>query len=371
MTDPRIQQLAHNLIHFSCALKPGEKVLIEGTGEVQELVRALVEEAYLAGGVPFVWVNRPDVTRELALGATKEQLQLRAKVDGMLMEAMQAYIGVRGGANSSEMSDVPPDKLALLAAYYSEPVHSKIRVPKTKWVVLRYPTPGMAQQASMSTAAFEDYYFKVCNLDYSRMDRAMDALKDLMERTDKVRITGPGTDLRFSIRGLPAIKCAGHMNIPDGEIFTAPVQGSIEGTIRYNTPSVMEGFTYENIALTFREGRIVEASCNDNARINTVLDRDAGARYVGEFAIGVNPYITFPMKDTLFDEKIAGSFHFTPGCCYDDCSNGNKSAIHWDLVCIQTPEKGGGEMYFDDVLIRKDGRFTLPELQGLNPENLI
>ncbi len=371
MTDPRIGQLAHNLINFSCNLQPGEKVLIEGTGEVQELVAALVREAYAAGALPFVWLNRPDISRELALGATEEQLKLRAQVDGRLMDAMQAYIGVRGGANNSEMSDVPADKLALTAALYSEPVHSKIRVPKTKWVVLRYPTPGMAQQAAMSTAAFEDYYFKVCNLDYSKMDKAMDALKDLMERTDKVRITGPGTDLRFSIRGLPAIKCAGHMNIPDGEIFTAPVKESVEGTLRYNTPSVLEGFTYENIALTFQKGRIVEAACNDNSRIESVFNRDEGARYVGEFAIGVNPYITFPMKDTLFDEKIAGSFHFTPGRCYDECDNGNKSSIHWDLVCIQTPEMGGGEMYFDDVLIRKDGRFVLPELAGLNPENLI
>lgn len=371
MTDPRIRQLARNLIRFSCDLQPGERVLIEATGEVQELTCALVQEAYEAGGVPFVWNNRPEVTRELALGATVEQLQLRAELDGKLMDAMQAYIGVRGGANNSEMSDVPADKLALLAAHYNHPVHSKIRVPKTKWVVLRYPTPGMAQQAGMSTAAFEDYYFKVCNLDYSKMDKAMDALKALMERTDKVRITGPGTDLQFSIKGIPAIKCAGHMNIPDGEIFTAPVRESVEGTLRYNTPSVMEGFTYENIALTFEKGRIVEATCNDNARIQSVFDRDEGARYVGEFAIGVNPYITFPMKDTLFDEKIAGSFHFTPGNCYDEAPNGNKSSIHWDLVCMQNPEAGGGKMYFDGVLIRKDGRFVLPELLGLNPENLM
>ena len=371
MTDPRIVQLANNLINFSCDLKPGERVLIEGIGEVHELVRALVREAYAAGAIPFVWLNRPDISRELAIFASEEQLKLRAEVDGLLMESMQAYIGVRGGANNSEMSDVPADKLALTAAIYGESVHTKIRVPKTKWVVLRYPTPGMAQQAAISTAAFEDYYFQVCNLDYSKMDKAMDALKYLMERTDKVHITGPGTDLRFSIKGLPAIKCAGHMNIPDGEIFTAPVKESIEGTIRYNTPSVMEGFTYENIALTFKNGKIIEATCNDNARIESVFNRDAGARYVGEFAIGVNPYITFPMKDTLFDEKIAGSFHFTPGCCYDECDNGNKSSIHWDLVCIQTPETGGGEMHFDDVLIRKDGRFVLPELIGLNPENLI
>jgi len=369
MTDPRIKTLAHNLINFSCRVQPGENVLIEGIGEVTELVKELIKEAYAAGGVPFVWLNRPDVTRELALGATVEQQQARAEVDMALMRKMQAYIGVRGSANTAEMADVPGDKLEILSKHYSRPVND-IRVPHTKWVVLRYPTPNMAQLAAMSTAAFEEHYFNVCNLDYSKMDKAMDPLKALMERTDRVRIKGPGTDLSFSIKGLPAIKCAGHMNIPDGEIYTAPVKDSIEGVITYNTPSVHEGFTYENVRLTFEKGRIVKAEANDTERINKVFDRDEGARGVGEFALGVNPYITFPMKDILFDEKIAGSFHFTPGSCYDECSNGNKSSLHWDLVCIQTPEYGGGEIYFDGVLIRRDGRFTLPELACLNPENL-
>lgn len=223
----------------------------------------------------------------------------------------------------------------------------------------------------MSTEAFEDYYFNVCNLDYSKMDKALDSLKALMERTDKVRIVGKGTDLEFSIKGIPAVKCAGEMNIPDGEIYTAPVNNSVNGVISYNTPSLRDGFTFENVVLKFKDGRIVEATSNDTERINKIFDIDEGARYVGEFAIGVNPYITVPMKDTLFDEKIAGSFHFTPGSCYDDADNGNQSALHWDLVCIQTPEYGGGEMYFDGVLIRKDGRFVLPELECLNPENLI
>ena len=229
----------------------------------------------------------------------------------------------------------------------------------------------MAQLADMSTESFEDFYFKVCCLDYGKMDRAMDPLKEWMERTDRVHLLAPGTDLTFSIRGLPAVKCAGKMNIPDGEIYTAPVRESVNGVIAYNTPSVKDGFTFRNIRLTFRNGKIVDACGNDAARLNRQLDIDEGARYVGEFAIGVNPHITFPMKDTLFDEKIAGSIHFTPGASYDDCFNGNRSSQHWDLVLIQTPEYGGGEIWFDDVLIRKDGRFVPERLQGLNPENLI
>ena len=333
-------------------------------------MKALVREVYAAGGRPFVWLRRKEIERELAMGCTREQLELRAEADALLMSRMQAYIGFTAIQNDSEMSDVPAERMELMSCVYEEPVHGKIRVPKTRWCVLRYPTPAMAQAASMSMEGFEDFLFDVCTMDYSRMDRAMDPLKALMERTDRVRITGPGTDLSFSIKGMPAIKCAGEANIPDGEIYTAPVKESVNGVVRYNTPSLMDGYTFENVCLTFENGKIVRAEANDAARINRIFDMDAGARYVGEFAIGVNPFIRKPMKNTLFDEKIMGSFHFTPGACYEDCDNGNRSALHWDLVCIQTPACGGGEMYFDGVLVRRDGRFVLPELECLNPENL-
>lgn len=370
MMDSRIEKLANILITFSTEVKPGENVLISSGNGNDMLVKALVREVYKAGGRPFVWLQNAAIERELGMGYTEEQLKLRAEADALLMSNMQVFIGFSGVVNNSETSDVPADRLSLYAQHYGEQVHGKIRVPKTRWVVLRYPTPAMAQMADMSTEAFEDFYFDVCNMDYSKMDRAMTPLKELMERADMVRIVGRGTDISFSIKGLPAIKCAGKVNIPDGEIFTAPVKGSINGMITYNTPSVHDGFTFENICLTFKDGRIVNATANDTERVNHVFDMDEGARSVGEFAIGVNPYIINPMKNTLFDEKIMGSFHFTPGACYDECDNGNKSALHWDLVCIQTPEYGGGEMYFDGVLVRKDGRFVLPELECLNPENL-
>jgi aminopeptidase len=243
-------------------------------------------------------------------------------------------------------------------------------VNNTKWCVMRYPNESFAQLAGMSTDDFEDFYFNVCNLDYSKMSKAMDNLIELMEKTDKVRIVGPGTDLTFSIKGIPAIKCDGKMNIPDGEVFTAPVRDSVNGVITFNTPAVSEGFTYEDIRFEFKDGKIIGATSNDTDRINKKLNTDEGARYIGEFAIGVNPYILKPMKDTLFDEKIMGSIHLTPGRCYDEASNGNKSAIHWDLVLIQTKEYGGGEIYFDDVLVRKDGLFVVEPLLCLNPENL-
>ncbi|WP_338777644.1 aminopeptidase [Metabacillus sp. FJAT-52054] len=370
MKDPRIQTLAHNLIHYSVRLQKGEKVLIENFGLQRELVTALVKEAYAAGGHPFVLLKDQQVDRSLLMGATKEHYSKIAEYEANVMKDMDAYIGLRSGNNINEHADVPDEKMKVSSKTLGKKVHSEIRVPKTKWVVLRYPTASMAQLAKMSTEAFEDFYFDVCNLDYSKMDKAMDALASLMNQTDQVRLTGPGTDLSFSIKDIPAVKCAGHLNIPDGEVYSAPVKDSVNGTISYNTPSPYNGFTFENVKLTFKDGKIVEASANDSERINQIFDTDEGARFVGEFAIGVNPYILHPMQDILFDEKIDGSFHFTPGQCYDDAFNGNHSNIHWDMVMIQRPEYGGGEIYFDDVLIRKDGRFVIPELEGLNPENL-
>ncbi|WP_019243905.1 MULTISPECIES: aminopeptidase [Bacillus] len=370
MKDPRIDTLAKNLINYSVKLQKGEKVLIENFGLQKDLVKALVREAYAAGGYPFVSLKDHQVDRSLLLGAQKEQYEMMAAFEANVMKEMDAYIGLRAGDNINEFADVPADKMKIQGDTIQKKVHSEIRVPKTKWVVMRYPTNSMAQLAKTSTEAFEDFYFNVCNLDYSKMSQAMDSLVDLMNKTDKVRLTGPGTDLTFSIKDIPAIKCAGEMNIPDGEVFTAPVKNSVNGVISYNTPSPYQGFTFENVKLTFKDGKIIEATANDTERINKVFDTDEGARFVGEFAIGVNPYILHPMQDILFDEKIDGSFHFTPGQCYDEAFNGNSSNIHWDLVNIQRPDYGGGEIYFDDVLIRKDGRFVIPELECLNPENL-
>lgn len=370
MIDQRMKTLAHNLVNHSCKVKPGDKVLIEATDIQKATVGQLVKEVYAAGGLPFVWIRDRQVMRNIIMGATEDQLRTMAENDAALMGQMQCYIGMRGGNNSAEYSDIPAPKIKQYMSIYNEKVHGIIRVPETRWVVLRNPDEGMAMQANMSTEAFEDFYFNVCCLDYEKMSRAMDPLVDLMNRTDRVRLTARDTDISFSIKGLPAIKCAGDLNIPDGEIFAAPVRDSVNGRITYNTPAIYNGFTYENISFLFKDGKIIEATCNDNKLINEILDTDEGARYVGEFAIGVNPFITKPMKDTLFDEKIAGSIHFTPGKCYDECNNGNTSAIHWDLVMLQTPEYGGGEMWFDDVLVRKDGLFVLPELLALNPENL-
>ena len=367
--DPRIEKLSKLLVEYSCRVGEGENVLIEYEGAwCKDLVRQLVKDVYRNGGSPYVNIGDSAVSREILLECGEKQLAFMREYKMKQMEGMQAYIAVRGSDNSSELADVPSDKLNL---YNREmmPVLNK-RVNDTKWVILRYPNPSMAQLAGTSTEAFTRFFFDVCTMDYAKMNEAMDPLKNLMEATDKVRLKGPGTDLTFSIKGMNAVKCAGECNIPDGEVYTAPVKDSMNGIISYNTPSEEQGFTYENIVFEIENGKIVKATSNNDEKINALLDTDEGSRYFGEFALGVNPYVLEPMKDTLFDEKISGSFHLTPGASYEDAFNGNKSAVHWDLVMIQRPEYGGGEIWFDDVLIRKDGLFVLPELEGLNPDKL-
>ena len=367
--DNRIKKLARNLTRYSANVKKGERVLISYEGEpAKPLILALIRAVYAAGGIPYAEIRDSQIQRELLLGMDEGHAAFYNEIELERMKGMDAYIAVRGGDNSSELSDVPSEKLNLWSRA-TRPLLD-YRVNHTKWVVLRYPVASMAQLAGTSKAAFEDFYFDVCNLDYMKMNRAMDSLVKRLGKTDRIRITGPGTNLSFSIKGIPAVKCAGERNIPDGEVYTAPVLNSVDGILAVNTVSEEQGFTYENIILKFKKGKIVKATANDTARINELLDTDEGARFIGEFSIGLNPYIKHPMKDTLFDEKIAGSFHFTPGNAYEDADNGNRSAVHWDLVVIQRKDYGGGEIWFDDKLIRKDGLFVTKDLLCLNPENL-
>jgi len=367
--DPRFNELAEGLTGYSTALKKGERVLIDAFDVPDAMVIALIRAARKRGAHPSVNLHRARVTRELTLGATDEQYGPHAEVELQRMQKMDAYIALRGSDNIFEASDVPPDRVQLVSRLM-KPVLDH-RDGKTKWVVLRWPTSSMAQQAGLSTEKFEDFYFKVCTLDYSRMVPGMKALADLLRATDRVEIKGPGTDLRFSIKDIGAEPCGGLRNIPDGEVFSCPVKDSVEGHVQFNAPSVYLGQSFDNLRLAFKQGRVVDATSNNTKRLNEILDSDAGARYIGEFALGFNPHILDPMRDILFDEKIAGSFHFTPGQAYAVADNGNKSQVHWDMVCIQRPEYGGGEIYFDGKLIRKDGLFIPKSLHKLNPEYLL
>src|SRR5881296_4516052 len=364
MHDARFDNLAKLLVEYSTGLKRNENVLIEAFDVPDEMTIALIRAARKAGAIPFVQVQRARIGRELALEASDRQLTLAARHELARMKKMHAYVALRGSNNITELSDVPVAKMQLIAKKM-QPVQDQ-RVQKTKWVVLRWPSPSMAQLASMSTEAFEDFYFEVCTLDYRKLQPGMKALKKLMERTDRVEIAGPGTDLRFSIKGIPAVICGGDRNIPDGEVFSCPVKDSVEGHVTFNTPSIYQGIAFDGIRLDFKDGKIVDATSNETQKLNKILDSDPGARYVGEFSLGFNPRVFQPMRDILFDEKIAGSFHLTPGQAYEEADNGNRSQVHWDMVSIQRPDYGGGEIYFDGKLVRKDGRFVLNQLRSLN-----
>ena len=364
MHDERFDKLAKLLVEYSIRLKRNETVLIEAFDIPDEMTAALIQAARNAGGVPFAQVYHARVNRALALEASDRQLNIMASHELARMKKMNAYIAMRGSHNITELADVPAEKMQLIGKKM-RPVQDQ-RVKRTKWVVLRWPTPSMAQLAGMSTEAFEDFFFDVCTLDYRKLQPGMKALKRLMEQTDSVQIKGPGTDLNFSIKGILAVICGGDRNIPDGEVFTAPVKDSVEGQLTFNAPSIYQGTAFDGIQLHFKRGKIVEASSNETKKLNKILDSDTGARYIGEFSLGFNPRVFQPMRDILFDEKIAGSFHFTPGQAYEEADNGNRSQVHWDMVSIQRPDYGGGEIYFDGKLIRKNGEFLPKQLRSLN-----
>jgi aminopeptidase len=368
MTDPRYTRLAKLLVEYSTALKKGDRILLDIMDVPDEFTIELIRAARAAGAIPIIEIRHTRIARELLRQTNDQHAVLARDIELFRMKKMQAYIAIRGSENASENADVPGDRMSL----YSRIIRPVLnyRVNKTRWCVLRWPTPSMAQAAGMSTEAFENLYFNVCTMNYRKMARAMVPLERRMKRTDHVRLKAPGTDLTFSIKGIGAKMCKGDRNIPDGEVFSCPVKNSVNGVIQFNTPTLYSGTKFENVRLEFQDGRIIKATANNARRLNEILNTDAGARYVGEFSLGFNPYILNPMCDILFDEKIAGSLHFTPGQAYEECDNGNRSAVHWDMVLIQRPEWGGGEVWFDGELVRKNGLFLAKELKPLNPQYL-
>ncbi len=372
MLDSRVTKLAELLVTHCTELTPKDRLLVHAFDIPEDCVAEVVRVAQKTGAQVVVRLESNLVRRQMMLGMTEANASTYAKVELAEMKEMTAYIALRGTHNYAEQSEIPGEVQSFWQRLYVTPVVFGQRVPHTKWVALRWPTPGMAQQANMSTPAFEKFYFDVCTLDYKKMEAACKPLAELMNRTDEVHLTGTNLDLTFSIKGVGSVPCTGHRNIPDGECFSAPVKDSVNGTIQFNTVSLYQGTEFTDIRYVLKNGKIIEASAGENtAKLNEILDTDEGARYIGEWSLGFNPYVKQPMKDTLFDEKIAGSFHFTPGNAYDPPGgNGNKSAIHWDTVFIQRPEYGGGEVWFDGKLIRKDGLFVLPDLGLLNPDQL-
>jgi aminopeptidase len=372
MHDPRLTRLADLLVNFSVKLQTGEHLLIETIDIPDAMTIELIRAAHRVGGHAHVATRSSRVLRAIDEAGDDACFEVWGAYDVERMKRMDAYIALRGSGNANENAGIDPDRMHAKGKHYMRPVHFTERINNTKWCVLRWPSSSMAQLSGVSTEAFEDFYFDVCTLDYAKMNDAATHLVARMNATDQVHILGPGdTDLTFSIKDIPAVPCCGEMNIPDGECFTAPVKDSINGVMHYNTPTIYHGHRFENVRLVFKDGKIVEATADRGGEhLDAIFDTDEGGRYVGEFAIGFNPHVKEAMMDILFDEKIDGSLHFTPGNAYAEAFNGNTSDIHWDMVLIQRPEYGGGTIAFDGEVIRKDGRFVVDDLMGLNPENL-
>ena len=368
MDKQKLKTLANTIINYSLHLKENDRVQVSFTEVATPLVEELIKEAQKVGAIMTLNLSNPRLNARLAEGNTDARLEHLKNIKKFDVENNEAFIHICGTFNDYESKNVPKEMTKKYGIMTSE--IDDIRINEREWVLLNYPTDLDAHKAKMTTEDFNEFALDVMTVDYRKMSEDIKPLKELMEKTDKVRIVGPNTDISFSIKGMSAIPCTGEKNIPDGEIYTAPIKDSVNGTITYNTPSPYQGNIYNNVSLTFENGKIVEATCNEeNDKLNEIFDTDQGARYVGEFALGFNPKILRPMGDILYDEKILGSLHFTPGRCYADCDNGNESSIHWDMVLIQREDFGGGEIYFDDVLIRKDGKFVLEELKQLNYED--
>jgi len=365
MYDPRIRQLAEVLVTYSTRVRKGDVVLINASGT--DCI-PLVKELYtlcLARGAKYVEYSFqiPEIDRHFYNSATRSQLSFFPQHKLDFMKQVTVFISISGSPNSMVMAQAN-HKNMIAWSKVTRPIVDW-RVKNTRWVITRFPTHGAAQEAKMSLEEYEEYLFAACCIDWEAESHKQDKLKRLMDKADRVRIMASDTNLSFSIKGLNGIKCDGRFNIPDGEVFTAPVRDSVEGHITYNCPTIYQGKEFNNIRLEFTKGRVVKATAPSmDEELNRILDTDEGARYIGEFAIGVNPNIREPMRNILFDEKIFGSIHFTPGQCYDECDNGNRSAVHWDMVKLL---KGDGEIWFDDILIQKDGLFVHKDLVSLNP----
>ncbi len=362
----KLQILANTIVNYSLGLKKNEKVLITCFSlEAIDLVKYIVKEAFMRDSIPYVNIIDQEISALLFEKTSLERVNLLKNIGKFEIDNYDAFINIRYNINDYEIKNVNTNTLRMIGENLKE--INDIRINNRKWVLLNYPSKLDAFKSKMKICEYFNYAFDVMIIDYKQMNIDILPLKGLMEKTDKVRITAQDTNLTFSIKNMPIIPCIGERNIPDGEIFTAPIKNSVNGYITYNTPSPYQGRVFTKVKLIFKDGKIIEATCNeDNNDLNKIFDIDEGSRYIGEFSIGLNPLVKKPMGDILYDEKIIGSIHFTPGNSYKESYNENESSIHWDMVLIQRKEYGGGNIYFDDVLIREDGLFVIEELKHLN-----
>jgi aminopeptidase len=339
--------VARTIARHALVIRPGETVVVDALDECEELIIAVIDAVNAEGGLPYLLHQSLRVRRSWLMAATTEQMELWFDHNLAVRQRADCILMIRGQDNWSELADVPAPTLR-----YFGNLHIRLgregRKPGARTTVIRYPSKSLAQQRGMSTDAFANLFFKVSAMDFKTL-------------------RAPDTDLSFSIEGLNTNISAGTWNIPDGETAMQIVRESAQGRIKYNVPSSHQGLVFRDIALTFENGRVVAVEADEREKMKAILDTDDAGRYIGEFAIGVNPYLRPHMIDTLFDEKMAGSLHFTPG---GTDAEGNTSQVHWDIVQSHLSHYGGGEIYLDGKLWRKDGLFVDKALERLNPDQL-
>lgn len=369
--DPRIDKLATLLVNHSLGVRPGWLVSVEGPAAASPLLLAVYREVLAAGGHPRIQVGLEESLPLLLENGTAEQISHLSSADMHLVEEFDARVRVLGSGNTRLLSGVDKGRFANYRKAHQpllERTMERTADGDFHWVGTLYPTAAHAQEAGMSLADYEEFVWGAGHLHlddpaayWRDLSKAHEVLVERLSRATEMRVIAPDTDLRMSVAGRTWIGCAGELNFPDGEVFTAPVEGSVEGEIRYRTPTLYNGVLVRDIRLRFEGGRVTEASAAEGEdHLHALIDMDEGARVPGEIAIGTNYGIQRHTLNILFDEKIGGTVHMALGAGYPESGSTNKSALHWDMICDL---RQGGEIQLDGETVSRDGRFTLPGLE--------
>jgi aminopeptidase len=367
MADIRIEKLADMLVNYSVSVKPGDTVAIVAPDVARPLTLAIFKKTLQAGGHPIVMGRNEEQMELLYRFGSKEQLEYIHEGQRVVTEKYDVRIVILANENTKALSRIDPAKMVIYDKARADLMKTMMRrsaAKELRWTIAPYPTNALAQDAEMSLSEYEDFLYKACmpNLDdpvgyWQSCSREQQRVVDWLKGKDRVHVTAPGTDLWLSVKGRTFIDCSGKFNVPDGEVFTGPVEDSAQGHVYYSYPAIESGREVTGIRLWFEKGKVVKATAEKNEPfLLETLDTDAGSRYLGEFAIGTNEGITQFTREILFDEKIGGSFHMALGAGYPETGSQNESAIHWDMVCDLRKDS---EITVDGQLMYKNGRFVI------------
>jgi len=367
MTDLRVEKLADVLVNYSVAVQPGDKVLVEGETPTAPLLKAVYARVLQTGGYPMMMAFLPGTEELLFRHGSDEQLKHVPDPLKLIIETYDAAIRIRGVENTKALSNVDPAKMVLHNQARRELMQTFMQRSGSgdlRWVTTLFPTNAHAQDAEMSLSEYEDFVYGACMPDiddpvgyWRRFSAWQQKIVEWLKGRERAHVLGPETELHLSIAGRTFINSDGKHNMPSGEVFTGPVEDSVEGHVRFSYPAIFQGREVSGVQLWFEGGRVVKATAEKNEDfLLQTLDTDDGSRYVGEFAIGTNEGIDRFTRQILFDEKINGSFHMALGAGYPETGSKNESAIHWDMICDL---RDGGEIWVDEELMYKNGKFVI------------